>query len=373
MATASTSRSTAAARWKNVGLKASEHIGKILIDPRDSNIVYVAAQGPLWGAGRRPRTLQDHRRRQDLEEGAHISENTGVTDIVLDPSNPDIMHRRQLSAPPTRLHAHRRRPGKRHLPITDGGKTWTKIKARPADRRSGPHRPGDGPDRSGHVYATVEAADKTGGIFRSTDGGVTWEKRNDFDQQAQYYSHVVVDPENKDRIYVMNVLIQVSDDGGKTLLALGERWKHVDNHAIWIDPTIPTTTSSAATAASTRATTAAANWRFTRNLPVTQFYDLAVEQRRAVLQRLRRHAGQLHPRRPGADQERPRHHQRRLVRHRRRRRLPLRVDPKDPNIIYSESQYGGLVRYDRRTGQGVDIQPQPARANRRCAGTGTRP
>ena len=88
------------------------------------------------------------------------------------------------------------------------------------------------------LYAIIEAADG-GGIHRSTDRGITWEKRNPFASQAQYYSHLVVDPVNKDRIYAMNVFIQVSNDGGKTLAPLGERSKHVDNHELWIDPKDP--------------------------------------------------------------------------------------------------------------------------------------
>src|SRR5207247_5792251 len=85
------------------------------------------------------------------------------------------------------------------------------------------------------VYATIEAADRKGRIFRSQDRGGSWEKRNDFDAGAMYYARIVADPKDVDRIYVMNVFLMVSDDGGRTIRRLGEKSKHVDNHEIWID------------------------------------------------------------------------------------------------------------------------------------------
>ena len=141
------------------------------------------------------------------------------------------------------------------------------------------------------VYAIIEATDKKGGIFRSTDLGATWERRNEFDQQAQYYAHLVVDPKNADRIYVMNVYIRVSDDGGKTLQRLGEKFKHVDNHEIWIDPKDTNYYLVGCDGGVYESFDRGANWKF-HGQPA----DHAVLRRRrgsrwSVLQRLRRHAG----------------------------------------------------------------------------------
>ena len=127
------------------------------------------------------------------------------------------------------------------------------------------------------VYASIESIDKKGGIFRSLDQGVTWEKRNDFDAQAQYYAHIVVDPVNASRIYVMNVLLMVSDDGGKTLTGLGEKNKHVDNHEIWIDPKNTSHYLVGCDGGIYESYNRGADWRFQANLPVTQFYDVAVD------------------------------------------------------------------------------------------------
>ena len=152
-------------------------------------------------------------------------------------------------------------PGSAIHRSTDGGKTWKKITAGLPAGDLGRIGLALAPTDPDTVYAIIEAADNTGGIHRSTDCGITWEKRNPFAAQAQYYSHLVVDPANKDRIYAMNVRIQVSDDGGKTLAPLPEQAKHVDNHELWIDPHDPATISAAATAASTKASIAAPTGR----------------------------------------------------------------------------------------------------------------
>src|SRR5258708_31427821 len=114
-------------------------------------------------------------------------------------------------------------------------------------------------------------------MFRSTDFGATWERRNEFDSQAQYYARLYVDPKNADRIYAMNVYIQVSDDGGKTLHKLGEKFKHVDNHALWIDPNSPDYYLVGCDGGVYESFDRAKNWKFQGNLPITQLYDLTVD------------------------------------------------------------------------------------------------
>lgn len=345
--------------WVNVGLKTSEHIAKIVIDPRDSNIVYVAAQGPLWNSGGDRGLYKTTDGGKSWENILRISENTGVTDFVQDPLHPDVMiaasyqRRRHVwtlvnGGPESALHR-----------TTDGGKSWTKIKGGLPTAEMGRIGLAMAPGDSSVIYTIIEAADKQGGIFRSSDRGITWEKRNPFDQQAQYYSHLVVDPVNKDRIYVMSVLIQLSDDGGKTLKPLGGRFAHVDNHTIWIDPRQPDYYLVGCDGGLYESFDRAANWRFISNLPVTQFYDIACEQIDSPFYRVyggtqdnNTQGGPAHTMSGhgitnadwhsivGGDG------------------FHCRVDPKDRNIVYAESQYGGLVRFDWRTSQRVGIQPQ---------------
>jgi photosystem II stability/assembly factor-like uncharacterized protein len=222
--------------WTNVGLKKSEHIGKILIDPRDSDTVYVAAQGPLWNPGGDRGLYKTTDGGKTWNAILTIDENTGVTDVVCDPRNPDIL----LAA----TYQRRRHvwtlinggPGSGIHRSTDAGKTWKKISSGVPAGDLGRIGLACAPSDPDTIYASIEAGDKAGGIFRSTDNGATWEKRNPFEQGSMYYAHIVVDPNNRDRIYIMNVMVQTSDDGGKTVRALGERAKHVDTHAYWIDP-----------------------------------------------------------------------------------------------------------------------------------------
>ncbi len=347
--------------WKKMGLERSEHIGKILLDPRDSNTVYVAAQGPLWGPGGDRGLFKSTDGGKTWKAALTVSENTGVTDVVMDPRNPDVL----IAA------AYQRRrhvwtlinggPESALYKSTDAGTTWNKLRGGLPTEEMGRIGLAVAPSSPETVYAIIEAADKKGGIFRTNDFGVTWEKRNDFDQQAQYYAHLVVDPKNAERIYVMNVYIQVSDDGGKTLRRLGERWKHVDSHCMWIDPNNPSFYRVGCDGGIYESHDKGANWRFLDNLPVTQFYDITVDNNAPFYRvyggtqdnftlggpaRTRSTHGITN-----ADWE-----------------VTLggdgfqcKVDPKDPNIVYCEYQYGGLARYDRRTGERLDIQPQPGK------------
>ncbi|HZT82551.1 MAG TPA: hypothetical protein VFA26_20145 [Gemmataceae bacterium] len=347
--------------WKKVGLEKSEHVGKIVIDPRNSDVVYVAAQGPLWGPGGDRGLYKTTDGGKTWKKVLEISENTGVTDVVLHPRNPDVL----LAA------AYQRRrhvwtlidggPESALYKSTDGGQSWQKLKTGLPTVQLGRIGLAVAPTSPDTVYAIIEAAEKKGGIFRSTDFGATWEKRNDFDQQAQYYAHLVVDPKNADRVYVMNVYVQVSDDGAKTLRRLGERWKHVDSHEIWIDPKDPDFYRVGCDGGIYESHDRGANWRFLANLPVTQFYDVACDEGGPFY---RVYGGtQDNFTLGGPARTRSVHgitnadwfvvqggdgfH--------------CKVDPKDTNTVYAEMQYGGLVRFDRRTGQKIGIQPQPGK------------
>ena len=170
--------------WKNMGLKASEHIGKLIIDPRDSNTVYVAAQGPLWGPGGDRGLFKTTDGGKTWKKVLSISENTGVTDVVMDPRNPD-----QLIAAAYQRRRHvwtliNGGPESAIYRSTDAGATWTKLKTGLPTEELGRIGLALAPSDPDLVYAIIESIDKKGGIFRSSDFGITWEKRNDFDQQA---------------------------------------------------------------------------------------------------------------------------------------------------------------------------------------------
>lgn len=346
--------------WVNMGLKTSEHIAKIIVDPRDSNTIYVAAQGPLWASGGDRGLFKTTDGGKTWENILKISENTGITDIVQDPQHPDVMvaasyqRRRHVwtlvnGGPESALHR-----------TENGGKTWSKITSGIPGGDLGRIGLAMAPGDFSTLYTIIEAGDKQGGIYRSTDRGLTWEKRNSFDQQGQYYSHLVVDPVNKHRIYVMNVLIQVSDDGGKTLKPLGQKFAHVDNHCIWIDPKQPDYYLVGCDGGIYESFDRGANWRYNSNLPVTQFYDVTCEQIDSPFYRV--YGGTQDNNTLGGPARTPSGHGitnadwHCIVGG---DGFHCKVDPKDRNTVYAEYQYGGLVRYDWRTGQRVFIQPQP--------------
>src|SRR6266581_4475372 len=347
--------------WKNVGLKSSEHIGRIAIDPKDSNIVYVAAQGPLWGPGGERGLFKTTDNGKTWKNILNISENTGVTDVVIDPQNPETVYAASYQR---RRHMFTLIDGGPESAIyksTDAGGTWNKLRAGLPTTEMGRIGLAISPVDSNVIYATIEAADRKGGIFRSNDRGGSWEKRNEFDAGAMYYARIVADPKDVDRIYVMNVFLMVSDDGGRTLRRLGERSKHVDNHDIWIEPNNTDHYLVGCDGGVYESHDRGVNWEFKRNLPVTQFYDITTDNATPFYNvyggaqdnfsfggpsRTRSASGIVNSDwfvTNGGDGFRS------------------QVDPEDPNIIYAELQNGSLARFDKRTGERMGIQPEVGR------------
>ena len=347
--------------WKNVGLKASEHIGRIAIDPKDSNIVYVAAQGPLWGPGGDRGLYKTTDGGKTWKQILKISENTGVTDVVIDPQNPETLY---AAAYQRRRHMWTLIDGGPESALyksTDAGATWNKLRAGLPTIELGRIGLAISPVDPNVLYATIEAADRKGGVFRSNDRGGSWERRNEFDSGAMYYSRIVADPKDVDRVYVMNVFLMVSDDGGRTLRRLGEKSKHVDNHEIWIDPNNTDHYLVGCDGGVYESYDRGANWDFKRNLPVTQFYDVTSDNAKPFYNvyggaqdnfsfggpsRTRNASGIVNSDwfvTHGGDGFRS------------------QVDPEDPNTIYAELQNGNLVRHDKRTGERMAIQPQVGR------------
>ncbi len=344
--------------WKNLGLKKSEHIGRVVIDPRDSKVVYVAAEGPLWGPGGDRGLYKTTDGGKNWKAVLTISENTGVVDVQLDPSNPDIVY---AAAYQRRRHVFTLIDGGPESAIyksTDAGATWNKLKSGLPSVDMGRIGLAVSPADPNVVYATVEAADRKGGIFRSQDKGATWERRNEFDAGAMYYARVVCDPKNVDRIFIMNVSLRESLDGGKTLHKVNEINHHGDNHAIWIDPDDTRHWLLGSDGGMYETRDDAKTWEFKANLPTVQFYDVALDNATPFYHvcggtqdnfswcgpaRTRNLNGIVNSDwyvTTGGDG------------------FHSQVDPVDPNTVYSESQYGVLVRYDVPTGQELVLQPQ---------------
>ncbi|HCV42107.1 MAG TPA: glycosyl hydrolase, partial [Bacteroidetes bacterium] len=264
--------------WENMGLKSSEHIGKIVIDPRNSNVVYVAAQGPLWGPGGDRGLYKTTDAGKTWNCVLKMSENTGVTDLVMDPRSPDVLYaasyqrRRHVwtvidGGPESAIHK-----------STDGGTTWKKLKSGLPGEDMGRIGLAISPMNPDVLFAVIELANRKGGFYQSTDRGATWEKRSDYSAgSAQYYAELFCDPKDVDRVYSMDVYLKVTDDGGKTFKNLGEKSKHVDNHAMWIDPNNTNYYIVGGDGGVYESFDRAETWSYKSNLPITQFYRVAVD------------------------------------------------------------------------------------------------
>jgi len=356
--------------WKNVGLKTSEHIGDILIDPRDSATVYVAAQGPLWGPGGERGVFKTTDHGATWKQVLKISDDTGASDLAFDPRNPDVLY---VSAYQRRRHVWTLIDGGPESAIyksTDAGATWRKLERGLPKVDLGRIGIAVSPADPDVLYAVIEAEPGEGGFYRSKDRGESWEKRGSYvSGSPQYYQEIVADPLDVDRVYSMDTYLQVTDDGGTTWRNLGEKSKHVDNHAMWIDPQDARHYLVGCDGGIYESFDRGATWRFFENLPITQFYRLAVDDARPVYNV---YGGTQDNFTLGGPS----------------RTLALQgpanedwfvvqggdgfwaaIDPTDPNIVYGEYQHGGLTRFDRRSGENVDIQPQvepgeaPARWN----------
>jgi photosystem II stability/assembly factor-like uncharacterized protein len=350
------------ASFSKVGLEASEHIAKVVIDPRDSQVVYVAAQGPLWKSGGDRGLYKTIDSGKSWKAVLTISANTGVTDIVFDPRNPDLLY---AAAYQRRRHVWTLIDGGPESGMyrsTDAGATWRKISKGLPDGDKGRIGLAISPMNPDVLYATVEATRGEGGFFRSENGGESWVKQSStVSSSPQYYQEIVADPHHFDRVYALDTLLQISEDGGKSFRPLGERWKHVDNHALWIDPRDSEHLIIGCDGGLYETWDRGQTYHYTENLPITQFYKIAVDNDAPffnVYGGTQDNATQGGPSRTnnvhgirnsdwfvtvfgdGFD--------------------PV-IDPTNPNIIYSQWQYGGLVRYDRRSGERIDIKPQEAR------------
>jgi photosystem II stability/assembly factor-like uncharacterized protein len=342
--------------WRNMGLKDSQHIGRIVIDPRDSKVLFVAAYGPLWSAG------GDRGLYKTTDGGAtwnkilNISEHTGISDVIMDPSNPDVLlavaHQRRRhtwtlihGGPESGLHK-----------STDGGATWRRVRTGLPGGDLGRIVPAFSPARDGLVYAKVETNENVA-IYASNDFGETWERRANVQAQPMYYKNIHPDPKDPDRLYVPSVQSFVSDDGGRTFRQVGERNKHVDNHYIWIDPDNTDHLLEGSDGGLYETWDGGRLWRHFTNLSVTQFYNVEVDNSSPIYniyggtQDNSTLGGPSRSKGPdgatnndwfivtGGDG------------------FVARIDPTDPNIVYAESQYGGVVRLDRRTSERVNIRP----------------
>lgn len=344
--------------WKNMGLKTSEHIGKIIVHPENSNIVYVAAIGPLWNKGGERGLYKTTDGGETWNAVLTVDEHTGVNDVVMDPRDPDVLYASTLQR---RRHVYTYvggGPGSGLHKSVDGGETWTEINKGLPTVELGRIGLAISPANPEIIYVIVEAADGKGGFYSSKNRGASWEKQSDHVTSGNYYQEIIADPVDENTIYSMDTWMSVSHDGGKTFNNVGEDYKHVDNHCMWIDPENTKHWLVGCDGGVYETFDAAKTWDFKENIPVTQFYKVTVDNDYPfynVYGGTQDNFSIGGPSRVltdhgitnfdwfitnGGDG------------------FESQVDPENPDIVYAQSQYGFLVRFDKKSGEAVGIQPR---------------
>ena len=345
--------------WKNMGLKESRQIGGIVIDPRNSDVVFVAAEGSAWGPGGDRGLYKTTDGGKNWTRVLEISENTGINNVVMDPCNPEILY---ATSEQRRRHVHTKIGGGPESAIhksADGGETWKKLKKGLPTVDMGGIGIAVSPVNTDVVYAIIEARDDKGGFFRSTDRGESWEKMGSYASSGQYYNEIVCDPKNADVVYSTETVTKVTRDGGKTWSDLGNNERHVDDHAMWIDPRDPEHFLIGGDGGIYESFDAGKNYLFKSNLPVTQFYRVNVDN---DLPFYNVYGGTQDNNSMGGPS-----------RNTKSTGVPsdewyvtwggdgfwVAIDPENPDIVYCESQYGHINRYDRKSGENIYIKPRP--------------
>jgi photosystem II stability/assembly factor-like uncharacterized protein len=349
--------------WQHKGLKQSEHIGRILIDPRNSEVILVAAEGPLWSAGGERGVYKSTDGGDSWSLLLDIDENTGITDLEFQPGNPDVVYAAAYQRRRNTWSFLAGGPNSGIYKSTNNGDDWYQVSTGLPKGHMGKIGLAVTPANPELVYATIEADDKEKGFYRSTNQGESWEKRNSYISGGtgpHYYQEIEASPVDADLVYQMDVFYQVTRDGGKTFDYLGTgREKHSDNHALWIDPDNGLHLISGTDGGLYESWDEGTTWRHFPNLPIAQFYKLDLDNSLPFYNIIggTQDLGTLHGPSRTMNTEGVRNQD---------WYVPLGADgsdtvfdPKDPHISYQQIQQGTLHRHDRRTEEVIYIQPAP--------------
>jgi photosystem II stability/assembly factor-like uncharacterized protein len=343
--------------WTHMGLRTSQHIGRIVVHPTKPDVVFVAAAGPLWADGGERGLYKTTDGGKTWKAVIRISEHTGVTDVIMDPSNPDVMYAAAFQRQRKAYSFVGGGPESAIYKSTDGGDSWTKLTEGLPKVDIG--RIGLDVSRShpATVYATLE--NNGAEVYRSDDYGASWRKMGNANSYPWYMGQIRVDPKNPDRIYHMGVQLQVSEDGGRTWRNTGTS-AHADHHAMWIDPTDSDHFINGNDGGVYISRDRGQTMDWSPNLPVSQYYAIATDMREPYYYVY----GGLQDNGSWAGPSRTRNRQgitnNDWYRTTGGDGFQAAIDPTDPNVVYGEWQEGSILRYDVRTGEQKTIKPQPA-------------
>ncbi len=350
------------ATWEKKGLEASEHISKIIVHPEDSNTVWVASQGPLWSPGGERGVFKTTDGGETWTNTLSSGEYTGATDLVIDPSNPDRLYAAMWQHHRTVASYVGGGPESGLWKSDDGGETWTELKSGLPEGNMGKIGLAISPMQPDVLYAAIELDLREGGVWKSVNRGASWEKMSDTVSGGtgpHYYQELYASPHHFDRIYLVSNTSQISHDGGATFSGLNNEYKHVDDHAIAFHPEDPDYIMFGSDGGLYESYDHTKTWRFIDNLPITQFYKVAVDDAEPfynVFGGTQDNNSQGGPSRTDSIQGIRNSdwfvtlwgdgHQ-------------SATEPGNPDIIYAQWQQGNLTRVDRTTGEFVYIKPQP--------------
>ncbi len=344
-------RSTDAGKtWNHIGLKNSQHIGRIRVHPTDPKLVYIAAMGNLWKPNEERGLFRSKDGGETWEKVLYIDEKTAAVDVILDPNNPRIIYAGTWQIKRNGYRMDSGGPGSKLWKSTDGGDTWTDLSAKPGLPREvwGIVGVTVSPQNSERIWAIIEA--ENGGVFRSDDAGETWKRTSAnraLRQRAWYYSRIYADSQDENMVYVCNVGFWRSRDGG-------ENWErintpHSDHHDLWIDPNNNQRMVVANDGGAQVSNDAGANWTTYHNQPTAQFYRvttdnhfpfriLGAQQDNSTVRILHRSNGAAITEEhwePSAGGE----------------SAHLAPDPDNPQVVYGGTYKGYMMRVDHATGQ----------------------
>ncbi len=348
--------------WANVGLKDTHHIGRIVIDRKNPETVYVAALGHLWGANKERGLYKTTDGGKTWTNAKFINEDTGFTDVAMDPTDSNTLYAAAYQRRRTPFGFQGGGPGSGLYKTTDGGTTWTKLTNGLPTGDAG--RIGLDVYRKDPkvVYAIYEHATESG-VYRSDDKGETWKKQSVTNPRPAYYSQIRVDPSNAERVYVLGASWYVSDNGGKNFQVSPFGRIHGDYHALWINPANSNHLLTGSDGGIHFSYDKGKTWDFINTIPLGQFYEVGFDFRKPywVYGGLQDNGSWGAPvfttnatglsndewiRVGGGDG------------------FYNVVDPKDPNTIYTESQNAGIVRLNMLSGESKFIRPQPEEGSR---------
>jgi photosystem II stability/assembly factor-like uncharacterized protein len=370
--------------FANMGLRTSKFINRIVIDPRNNDIVFVAATGSLWGAGGERGVFRTADGGNTWKQVLKVDDDTGANDLVMDPSNDQVLYASTYQRRRTPCCMNGGGPGSGIWKSTDGGETWTRLTGNglpdgplgrigldvyrrrpnilyaliegPVEGRGA--TPDEAPPQGGRGAVATGVNGSAMGLYRSDDGGGTWRKVNNENPRPMYFSQVRVDPNDPDVVFYGGVDLHMSTDGGKTVNTAAASKIHSDHHAIWIDPANSNHVLIGNDGGLAVTWDQAKTWTFLPNLPVGLFYHVSVDMATPYNvcggmqdnyvwcgpSQVRGSAGIANfewKTMQGGDG------------------FVALQDPTDFRIAYSESQDGNMVRIDRVTGETMSIRPQP--------------